>query len=138
MAAPILATKLYVPQPQHQLVPRRHLIERLNQGLHHPSSLTLISAPAGFGKTTLIGEWITDCSQPAAWLSLDEGDSDPSRFLTYLISALQTITPNLGAKILVAVQSPQLPPIESILTILLNEITSLPDSFILVLDDFHV
>src|ERR1051325_7205968 len=138
MAAPILATKLYVPQPRHQLVPRYHLIERLNQSLHRPPSLTLISAPAGFGKTTLIGEWIANGEQPAAWLSLDEGDSDPARFLTYLISALQTIAPNLGARILDALQSPQLPPIESILTSLLNEITALPNRFILVLDDYHI
>ncbi len=138
MAAPILATKLYVPQPRHQLVSRHHLIERLNQGVHHTPSLTLVSAPAGFGKTTLISEWIASGEQPAAWLSLDAGDSDPSRFLTYLISAIQTIAPNLGSRILVALQSPQLPPIEFILTTLLNEIYTLPDSFILILDDFHV
>src|SRR5689334_4651911 len=119
MAAPILATKLYIPQPRHQLVPRNRLIERLNQDVHHTASVTLISAPAGFGKTTLVVEWIAGYGQPVSWLSLDEGDNDPARFLTYLISALQTIVPNLGARILDALLSPQLPPIESILTSLL-------------------
>jgi ATP/maltotriose-dependent transcriptional regulator MalT len=100
--------------------------------------MTLISAPAGFGKTTLVSEWIAGCERPAAWLSLDEGDNDPSRFLTYFISALQSISRDLGAGMLSVLQSPQPPPIESILTTLLNEITALPNNFILVLDDYHV
>jgi len=100
--------------------------------------LTLISAPAGFGKTTLVSEWIANCERPVAWLSLDEGDNENTRLLTYLIAALQTIVPNIGAEALRMVQSTQLPPIESVLTILLNEITTIPDNFILVLDDYHV
>jgi LuxR family maltose regulon positive regulatory protein len=72
--------------------------------------LTLISAPAGFGKTTLISEWIAGCQRPAAWLSLDEGDSDPTRFLSYLVAALQTIAPNIGEGVLGALRSPQPPP----------------------------
>jgi len=133
---PILATKLYVPPPRHNLVLRPHLIERLNEGLH--SKLTLISAPAGFGKTTLVSEWIAACNRPVAWLSLEEGDNDPSRFLTYFISALQTIAANIGAWILNVLQSPQPPSTESILTTLLNEITTIPDNFVFVLDDYHV
>ena len=136
MSTPILATKLYIPPPRPKVVLRPRLIERLNEGLHR--KLTLISAPAGFGKTTLVSEWVAGCERPVAWLSLDEGDNDPTRFLTYLVAALQTIAPNIGAGVLGVLQSPQPPPIESILTALLNEITTVPDNFILVLDDYHV
>lgn len=100
--------------------------------------LTLISASAGFGKTTLVSEWITDCGRPVVWLSLDEGDNDPIRFISYLVAALQTIKAGMGEGFLPALQSPQPPPIESILTTLLNDIATLSDSFILVLDDYHV
>src|SRR4028119_1510797 len=136
MSSPILATKLYVPPPRPRVVLRPHLIERLNEGLHR--RLTLVSAPAGFGKTTLIGGWISGCERPAAWLSLDEGDSDPARFLSYVVAALQTIAPNIGEGVLGMLQSPQPPPTESTLTALLNEITAVPDDFVLVLDDYHV
>ena len=136
MSTPILATKLYIPPPRPKVVLRPRLIERLNEGLHR--KLTLISAPAGFGKTTLVSEWLADCERPAAWLSLDEGDNDPTRFLTYLVAALQTIAPNIGEGVLGVLQSPQPPPTESILTALLNEITTIPDNFVLVLDDYHV
>lgn len=132
----ILATKLYVPIPRPNIVMRPRLIEQMNKGLHR--KLTLISASAGFGKTTLVSEWIAICGRPVAWLSLDEGDNDPARFLTYLIAALQSIVSNIGAEALRMVQSAQLPPLESILTILLNEIGAIPDNFILVLDDYHV
>ena len=91
----LLTTKLLVPPLRAQLVLRPRLIERLNEGLH--GKLTLISAPAGFGKTTLVSEWVAGCERnPVAWLSLDEGDNDPTRFLTYLIAALQTIAANIG------------------------------------------
>jgi len=89
MSTPTLATKLYIPPPRPKIVLRPHLVERLNGGLHH--KLTLISAPAGFGKTTLVSEWVAGCGQPVAWLSLDEGDNDPARFLVYLVAALQTL-----------------------------------------------
>ncbi len=138
MPAPILATKLYIPPPRPKVVLRPRLIERLNEGLSASCKLTLISAPAGFGKTTLVSEWVAGCERPVAWLSLDEGDNDPTRFLTYLIAALQTIAANIGEGVLGVLQSPQPPPIESILTALLNEITTIPDNFILVLDDYHV
>jgi LuxR family maltose regulon positive regulatory protein len=100
--------------------------------------LTLLSAPAGFGKTTLVSEWVAGCGRPAAWLSLDEGDNDPTRFLTYLVAALQTVAAIIGKGVLGVLQSPQPPPIESILTTLLNEITTIPEDFIFVLDDFHI
>ncbi|HEU5101741.1 MAG TPA: LuxR C-terminal-related transcriptional regulator [Roseiflexaceae bacterium] len=157
MSTPILATKLYIPPPRPKVVPRRRLLEQLNQGLHR--KLTLISAPAGFGKSTLVSEWVaartedrglrtetstsslspqsSALSTRVAWLSLDQGDSDPTRFLAYLVAALQTIAANLGAGVLAVLQSPQPPPTESILTALLNEIATIPDHFVLVLDDYH-
>jgi LuxR family transcriptional regulator, maltose regulon positive regulatory protein len=159
--APILATKLYIPPPPPKVVIRARLLERLDESLRLSAGGTpgviLISAPAGFGKTTLVSEWIASlASSPlspgeglrAAWLSLDEEDSDPARFLTYLIAALRTVAPNLGEgalEILQAGQS-QPPASEAILTALLIEISSLPASaltgaghgFILVLDDYHV
>ncbi|MBI5297073.1 MAG: helix-turn-helix transcriptional regulator [Chloroflexi bacterium] len=112
--------------------------------------MTIISASAGFGKTTLLSAWIAACGRPVAWLSLDESDSDLSRFLTYVIAALQTIQPALGENLLASLQTPQPPPIETLLTSLLNEISALPDDpstrpfgqsgqrLILVLDDYHL
>ncbi len=146
MPAPILATKLYIPPARPGVVPRPRLIERLNEGLSSGRKLTLISASAGFGKTTLVSEWIAGCQRPAAWLSLDEGDNDPTRFLVYLIAALQTlslskvegIAANIGEGVLGVLQTPQPPPTEAILTALLNELTAIPDNFVLVLDDYHV
>src|SRR5690349_596059 len=108
MSAPVLATKLYIPPPRSKGVTRRRLTERLTEGLR--SKLTLISAPAGFGKTTLVGEWVAAYARPTAWLSLDEGDNDPARFLAYLVAALQKIEANVGAGVLSALQSPQPPP----------------------------
>src|SRR5579859_5843832 len=135
MFTQVLATKLHFPSSGPTIVSRPRLTERLNTGLNR--SLTLISAPAGFGKTTLISEWLTACNRPIAWLSLDEGDNDPPRFLAYLISALQTIAANLGEGMLGALQSPQPPPVESILTNLVNEIAAIPTEVVLVLDDYH-
>ncbi len=154
----LLATKLYIPPPRPKVVLRPRLIERLNEGLYR--KLTLISAPAGFGKTTLVSEWlaartedrglrtetVTSSLSPqssalstrVAWLSLDEGENDPTRFLTYLVAALQTIAATIGAGVLGVLQSPQPPSTETILTALLNEITTIPDHFVLVLDDYHV
>ena len=136
MSTSILATKLYLPPPRPRVVLRPRLIERLNEGLYR--KLTLISAPAGFGKTTLVSGWVAGCDRPAAWLSLDEGDNDPIRFLSYLVAALQTIARDIGEGVLGAVQSPHPPPTETILTALLNEIISIEDDFVLVLDDYHV
>ena len=136
MTAVILATKLYLPPARPQAVARPELLNRLNAGLHH--KLTLVSAPAGFGKTTLISSWVAQCDRPAAWLSLDEEDSDPSRFLAYFISALQTIFPAFGDGLLAILQSPQPPAIASVLPSLINQITTVPEPFLFVLDDYHV
>jgi LuxR family transcriptional regulator, maltose regulon positive regulatory protein len=136
MSTPILATKLYIPPPRPNVVVRSRLIERLNERLR--VKLSLVSAPAGFGKTTLVSEWVSGCDRPTAWLSLGEEDNDPTRFLTYFVAALQTIAPNIGEGVLTVLQSPQPPPTEAILTALLNEIATFPDDFLLVLDDYHL
>ena len=136
MTTSVVVTKLFVPPLRPNAVPRPRLIARLNEGLYH--KLTLISAPAGFGKTTVISEWIADCQRPTAWLSLDPEDNDPARFLTYLIAALQTIDTEIGKGALGALQSPQPPPTASILTALVNDISATPGQFILVLDDYHL
>jgi LuxR family maltose regulon positive regulatory protein len=123
------------------------LIERLDAGLY--AKLTLISAPAGFGKTTLLSEWvnqtatgqspISNLQYPKfAWLSLNESDNDPARFLTYFVAALQTVEEGLGASVLNAFRAPQPPPVESALTVLLNEIAAIPGDLALVLDDYHL
>jgi LuxR family maltose regulon positive regulatory protein len=111
---------------------------RLNEGL--AQKLTLLSAPAGFGKTQLVAEWIRQSGVPAAWLSLDENDNDPTRFWTYVIAALQTRQSGLGEGSLGALYPPQSRPIEAALTLIINEIAAQPtDSpYILVLDDYHL
>ncbi|MBK9125067.1 MAG: helix-turn-helix transcriptional regulator [Chloroflexi bacterium] len=135
MSMPIIATKLYLHPAGRNLVPRVRLIERLDAGLQH--KLTLISAPAGFGKTTLLSEWLAHTGIPAAWLSLDEGDNDPARFLRYLIAALQTIDSSIGETALSAIQSTATPSTELLLTALLNDIGAAAIKFVLVLDDLH-
>ncbi|HYF63613.1 MAG TPA: AAA family ATPase, partial [Herpetosiphonaceae bacterium] len=136
MATPILATKLYIPPPRPGSVPRPRLSQRLDAGLD--GRLTLVSAPAGFGKTTLLSAWLAGSARPVAWLALDPGDNDPTRFLSYLVAAVRTVAPAAGAAALAALQSPQPPPAEAILTGLLNEIAAGSERLILVLDDYHV
>ena len=143
MSGDLLQTKLYAPRLRPALVPRPRLIERLNQGL--VGKLTLISAPAGFGKTTLVSSWIaalqTAGAAPGptqiAWLSLDENDSAPARFLSYVIAALQRVDPHIGASALPLLQASPLP-IPTVLTALLNDIAMRPDPLLLVLDDYHM
>jgi LuxR family maltose regulon positive regulatory protein len=141
VSTPLLKTKLYIPPVRPGLVSRPRLIERLNAGLNR--KLTLVSAPAGFGKTTLVSEWVQALGgatppRAIAWLSLDEGDNDPTRFLAYFVAALQTIEADVGKGALGALQSPQPPPAEAILTGLINEIAAIPDRIVLVLDDYHL
>lgn len=136
MKSPIIATKLFRPPLRPEVIHRPHLKARLDEGQQR--KLTLISAPAGFGKTTLVSEWIAGSRCPAAWLSLDSEDNDTVRFLMYLVSSLQTIPINIGDSLLGMLESPQPPSPEFVLTTLLNEISSVPDHFFLILDDYHV
>jgi LuxR family transcriptional regulator, maltose regulon positive regulatory protein len=146
MSDALLLTKLYVPPPRSNLVFRPRLVEQLNKGLSSGRKLTLISAPAGFGKTTLVSEWVAGprdcppklvCGNSVAWLSLDEADNDPARFISYLVAALQTILPGIGESLLPALQSPQPLHIETLLTALLNEVSKIPEHFVLILEDYH-
>jgi LuxR family maltose regulon positive regulatory protein len=140
--APLLETKLYVPRPRRDLVPRPRLSQRLDRGT--TSKLMLISAPAGFGKTTLLTEWLAAGPAGAAderltaWLSLDQADNDPASFWTYVIAALQTVAPGVGESALTLLQAPQPPLIETVLTALLNDLGAGPGDIVLVLDDYHV
>lgn len=156
MSIPILDTKLHIPLPRPSMVARLRLIQRLNAGLLAGHRLILISAAAGFGKTTLLSEWISHLRFPdgdaslsspnsnfgietqVSWLSLDAADGDPVRFFTYLAAALQTIQPGLGKPMLAALQTNQRLPIEQTLTSFLNEISALSGKYILVLDDYHL
>jgi LuxR family maltose regulon positive regulatory protein len=150
MQSALLATKLFVPHARPELVRRPRLIERLNEGPRSGRKLTLISAPAGFGKTTLVSDWVdnlrsvlaneSQIEYGIAWLSLDEGDNDPARFLAYIVAALhrvEGIEATLGEGALGMLQSPQPPPTEAVLTSLINEVAAIPDRIVLVLDDYH-
>jgi len=139
VTSPLLETKLYVPKLRRSPVPRPRLSDRVRQGAE--SKLTLISAPAGFGKTTLLAEWLAGSpsnGRSTAWLSLDSGDNQPGSYWTYLIAALQTVAPGTGANALSALDEPQSPPIETVLATLLNELSAAQDGIVLVLDDYHV
>lgn len=145
----LLATKLYIPPVRPEIVSRRRLIEKLNAGLHRKS--TLVSAPAGFGKTTLIGEWLGTIQNNAgstnrtdyrfAWLSLDNGDNDSIRFLSYFVAALSRVDEGetaIGKRALGMLQSTQSPPASSVLTVLINDLSAITGKVIFVLDDFHL
>jgi LuxR family maltose regulon positive regulatory protein len=135
----LLSTKLYVPPPRAQLVPRPRLLARLDAGLS--GKLTLLSAPAGYGKTTLLSAWRATPrgrAVPFAWVSLDAADSEPLRFWSYVITALDMLQPDIGAPALALLQAPQPPPIEAMLTPLLNALGTLRTDAVLVLDDYHL
>lgn len=136
MTITIVDAKLYIPPARSKAVARPRLLERLNEGLQ--GKLTILSAAAGYGKTTLASEWLSVCGRRAAWLSLDAGDNDPARFLTYLFAACRSIGVNTGERVYALLQSPQPPPIESLLTALLNEISAESEPSVLILDDYHV
>ncbi len=142
MTTPLLTTKLYIPPVRPELVPRPRLIERLNAGLHR--KLTLISAPAGFGKTTLVNVWLRSTDQPFAWIFLDEGDNDLIRFLNYLVAAFRQVDDGIGRAVQHLLEAPQLPPVEALLTELINDIAAVSQGdhegcpYVLVLDDYHL
>ena len=149
MLSQILVTKLFIPNPRSDLVNRPRLLEQLDQGLQR--KLTLISAPAGFGKTTLIADWAqrlqvssTAESQSIArmaWISLDKDDNDPTRFVTYLISAIKQaggIQDDLAENLLGMLQQPQPPPVKDLVTTIINEGATSSSRLIIVFDDYHV
>ena len=133
----MLTTKLNIPSTRPQMVRRPRLIERLLEGLNY--DLILVSAPAGFGKTTLVSEWVHSNRPPVptAWLSLEEGENDPVSFWDYFIAALQTLQPSTGEIALALLHSPQPSSIESVLTALINDLTKITEDFVLILDDYH-
>lgn len=134
----LLKTKLFAPSARHRLVMRRTLLDKLNAGLTTRIPFTLVSAPAGFGKTTLVGDWVERTGRSFAWLTLDEGDNDPVRFWRYVDAAFQTIDEHLGESLRPALFSPQPPAIRQVLTGLVNDIVELNTAFILVLEDYHL
>ena len=137
-AGPLLQTKLYIPKLRRGQVERPRLLERLSRGAE--SKLTLVSAPAGFGKTTLLAEWLEGAASDGistVWLSLDPGDSQATTFWSYVIAALQTVAPGFGANSLSLLRQPQTPAIEAILATLVNELSETAHQIIFVLDDYH-
>ena len=142
MPAALLETKFYVPRSRHGLVPRPRLSERLDRGT--ASKLMLVSAPAGFGKTTLLTGWLAaGPAAPAderliAWLSLDPGDNDPASFWAYVIAALREVASGVGESALALLHASPPPPIETVLTVLLNDLGAIAADIMLVLDDYHV
>ncbi|MCB0111113.1 MAG: hypothetical protein KDE53_34565, partial [Caldilineaceae bacterium] len=135
MSLPLLQTKFYIPPARPQSVARPVVTAKLQRGVAFP--LTLVAAPAGFGKTTLVSEWIAQSGRRVAWLSLDDEDNDPGRFLTYFVAALHSIAA-IGENTLAALQAPQLPPLTALLTPLLNDLYQLAEPLALVLDDYHL
>jgi LuxR family maltose regulon positive regulatory protein len=138
MAASLLTTKLYVPPLRPDLVPRPRLLELMDEGLRLGRKMTLVSAPAGFGKTTLVAEWLQRAGQPHAWLSLDEGDNDPVLFFSYVSAALQQVDEAVGRTAQSMLGSPQLAPADSLVSALINDVATVSEPFVLVLDDYHV
>ena len=134
----LLSTKLYIPPSQPNLISRPRLIQQLNEGLSRTSGITLVSAPAGFGKTTLISRWLEQAHFSAAWLSLDEDDNDLVRFWTYFAATLQTIHPETATQALELLHSGSLPNSRVFLTSLINDLAIISEKMILVLDDYHL
>jgi LuxR family transcriptional regulator, maltose regulon positive regulatory protein len=134
----LVSTKLRPSQARPNLVARPRLIAKLERDPGR--KLTLISAPAGFGKTTLLGEWVAGRSheRSVAWASLDEGDNDPARFLSYLVAALRSIENGIGEGVLSSLRAPGSPPAEALTGILLNELADLPGTSAIFLDDYHL
>ncbi|MBN1992995.1 MAG: hypothetical protein JW953_09855, partial [Anaerolineae bacterium] len=137
MAVSLLSTKLYIPPARANAVTRPHLTEKLLAGINRPGSFTLLSGPAGFGKTTLLSDFVVRLGWPVAWLSLDEGDNDPFRFWTYLITACQFIVGNVGEAALELFNTPQPLPDDTVPIILINDLATQDQSMVLVLDDYH-
>jgi len=138
MSVSLLLTKLNIPHTRASGVVRPRLTEKLFDGVNRPGSFVLLSGPAGFGKTTLLSEFVEQLGQPVAWVSLDEGDNDPIRFWTYVISACQLVQSKVGESALALFQTPQSLLDDAIPTILINDLVGLENDLILILDDYHL
>lgn len=137
MSNPLIATKTFIPPRQPNWIDREKLIQELDNCFRQGSRLVLISAPAGYGKTTLVAEWLAHSEIPAAWISLDEGDNDSGRFISYLVAALQAVHSGLGEAALALLQSPQPQKPEAILSLIVNDLVTFGAPFLLILDDYH-
>jgi LuxR family maltose regulon positive regulatory protein len=132
----LLATKLHISRPRPDFLARPRLLERLTEATAR--ELTLVCAPAGFGKSTLLGEWARRSRRPVAWLSLDAGDSDPARFWRYVAAALDQLRAGIGRQVAGLLQGAQQPPLEAVVTAIVNQQAAAPDEVVLVLDDYHL
>jgi LuxR family maltose regulon positive regulatory protein len=137
MPASLLATKLYIPPSREEVIQRPRLTEKLLSGVDRPGSFALLSGPAGFGKTTLLSNFVTQLRHPVAWVSLDEGDNDYPRFWSYLITACQSILDGVGETVLELLSTPQSLPDDTVPTILINDFVTQNRAVVLVLDDYH-
>ena len=133
---PLIRTKLHRPLVYRNHIQRPHLLERLEKNRQRP--LTLVSAPAGYGKSTLVSEWLDTCDSPSAWLSLDKSDNELGMFLSYLLAAVEIIFPHAVSKTMTLVNGLTLPPLTTLAGTLVNELDRIEQSFILVLDDYHL
>lgn len=138
MLSTILRTKLQRPSLQTHVVARSHLIQQLNQNLDWGHRLTLVMAPAGFGKSTLGALWATEAKRPFAWLSLETRDNELKRFATYFVAALQTVVPAIEETAVSLLESPHFNSLNHLFTLLLNELTQLRQPVGLILDDYHL
>jgi LuxR family transcriptional regulator, maltose regulon positive regulatory protein len=132
----LLATKLHLPRPRDGFLPRQRLLERLAEGTAR--ELTLVCAPAGFGKTSLLGDWARRGQTAVAWLSLDVGDNDPARFWRYVAAALDPAVEGVAERVAPVLQAAQPASLEAVVTVVVNALAGLPDQLALVLDDYHL
>src|SRR5262249_6962125 len=138
MPEPLLMTKVSLPIVRHSLVRRNKLVRQLSQGVQDGHLLTLVSAPAGYGKTTTIRMWVSEAGYPVAWVALDTSDNDLRQFLTYLLTALQQTRDNLGQAALEVIQNTQQIELRRVLGFLINDLYQLDQPIVLVLEDYHL
>jgi LuxR family maltose regulon positive regulatory protein len=133
----LLSTKFFPPPPPAQSVKRRELVSRIEDGLRSQHPLTLVSAPAGYGKSALVAEWLGSVQRTTTWLALDESDNEPLHFFLYFISALQKLEPSIGVELTTMLQANQLPPRETLIALLTEDLSASGTSLVCVLDDFQ-
>ena len=137
MADPLLMTKVSLPKLRHVFVPRKKVLRQLSDGVRNGHLLTLVSAPAGYGKTTTIRMWVEEAGYPVAWVTLEKSDNDLKQFLTYFLTALGQAEDDLGQAVLEVIQAPEID-LQRVLGLLVNELYELDQPIILVLEDYHL